>query len=242
VREELANYAIEIARVPDTPLVEKAWVARQALRLMEKSVLEDPRDARHYMYGATLTNGVFDVIKQSDSAESVRAAERALDWLQKAESLGPNRPRLYLERAQLLLSLGRMAEAVAAHRKALSLDPHSRAIQIELVATHILAGQYADAENEWQKLRSHPGGPGAADYDRVANLYASKKQLALLIALYKEQLQQSPNNHVVMARLATAYREMGDMNAARQAALEAARISPEAAAQLEEFLKTLGGK
>jgi tetratricopeptide (TPR) repeat protein len=242
VREELANYVIEMVRVPDIALPDKARAARQAWSFMEKSVLEDPHDARHNMYGATLTNAVFDVLKQSDSAEALRISERALTWLQKAESLGPNRPRLYLERTQLLLNLGRMDEAITAHKKALSLDPHSKPIHVELVATYIIAGRYADAENEWKKIRSHPGGPSAGDYERLADLYASKKQLAPLVALYKEQLQQSPNDPVVMARLATAYREMGDINAARQTALEAAKISPEVAAQVEEFLKTLGGK
>jgi tetratricopeptide (TPR) repeat protein len=242
VREELANYVIEIVRVPDIALPEKARAARQAWHFMEKSVLEDPYDARHFMYGATLTNAVFEVIKQSDSAEAFRISERALTWLQKAERLRPNRPRLYLERTQLLLNLGRMEEAIAANRKALSLDPQNKPIHVELVATYILAGRNGDAENEWKKIKSYPGGPSAKDYERVADLYAAKKQLAPLIALYKEQLQQLPKNPVVMARLATAYREMGDMNAARQTALEAAKISPEVAAQVEEFLKTLGGK
>jgi tetratricopeptide (TPR) repeat protein len=242
VREELANYAMEIARVPDIPLAEKARVARQALSFMGKSVLEDPHDARHYMYGTTLTNAVYEVIRQSDSEEAIRISERALTWLQKAEILGPNRQRLYLERTQLLLNLGRMDEAITANRKALSLDPHSKRIRVELAATCILAERYTDAENEWQKIRAHPGGPDAGDYERLADLYALKKQLARLIALYREQLQQSPNNPVVMARLATAYRESGDISSARQMALEAAKISPEAAAQVEEFLKTLEGK
>ena len=142
----------------------------------------------------------------------------------------------------MLLNLGRMDEAITAHKKALSLDPHSKPIHVELVATYIIAGRYADAENEWKKIKSHPGGPSAGDYERLADLYASQKQLAPLIALYKEQLQQSPNDPVVMARLATAYREMGDISAARQTALEAAKISPEVAVQVEEFLKTLGGR
>jgi tetratricopeptide (TPR) repeat protein len=242
VREELANYVIEIVRVPGITLPEKARAARQALSFIGKSVLEDPGDARHYMYGATLTNAIFNVLKQSDSAEALRSSERALTWLQKAESLGPNRPRLYMERARLLLHLGRTDEAISAHKKALSLDPHSKPIHVELVATYIIAGRYADAESEWKKIRSYPGGVSAGDYERLANLYASKKQLTPLIALYKEQLQQLPNDPVVMARLATAYRETGDMDAARQTALEAAKISPEAAAQVEEFLKTLSKK
>jgi tetratricopeptide (TPR) repeat protein len=241
VREELANYVIELVQVPDATLPDKARAARQAWSFMEKSVLEDPYDARHYMYGATLANAVFNVLKQSDSAEALRISERALTWLQKAESLGPNRPRLYLERAQLLLNLGRTEEAIIAHRKALSLDPDNERIHVELVATYIIAGRDADAENEWKKIRSHPRGPSAGDYERLADLYASQKKLAPLIALYREQLQRSPNDPVVMARLATAYREMGDMNAARQIALEAAKISPEVAAQVEEFLKTLSG-
>jgi Flp pilus assembly protein TadD len=58
-------------------------------------------------------------------------------------------------------------------------------------------------------------------------------------ALCKEQLQKSPGNPLLLAHLAGAYRELGDTNAARQTALKAAELSPQLAAQLPDFLKTL---
>jgi tetratricopeptide (TPR) repeat protein len=239
VREEFANYAIALAKSGNVPLSEKAETAQKAVRLLQKSILEDPGDARHYMYASTLTNGVVETVKLLDASLAKSLAERNLHWLDKAESLGPNRPRISLERAQSFLALGRGDEAVAAIRKAIALDPLNKDYRMDLIAACISSGRYEEAEKERLEMKRSSLHMYEPDYERLAGLYVGKKQFAPVIALYRELLQEMPNDASVLARLATAYREAGDLDSARKTAEKAAAVSPQAAAQLQEFLKTL---
>jgi O-antigen ligase/tetratricopeptide (TPR) repeat protein len=239
VREEFANCASELASAAGVSLQVKTQVARKALTLLEKSTVEDPSDCRHYMYAASLTNSVLETIKQSDPPAAISLAKKNLELLRRAENLGPNRPRIFVEYAQSLLFLGRTDEAIPELQKAIALDPGNTRMRVDLAAICVSAGRYTEAENEWRKIDRSVLQP--ADYERLIGLYASKKQLAPVIALYKDQLRATPVSPAILVRMAVIYREMGNMDAARETALNAAKISPQAAAQLQDFLKTLEG-
>jgi tetratricopeptide (TPR) repeat protein len=242
VRQKLADYVCVTASAGYIPLDQRSRAAKQAAALLERSISEDPADVRHTMYLSTLVKSTFAVMKQTDPGLAVSLAEKSLSFLQKAETLSPNRPRLFLDRAQLLLLLGRNNEAIPALQKAIALDPSNRELRVELVAAHIAAGRNRDAEIEWRGVKAWGVPPTEAEYRKVAVLYAAKKQIVPLIALYKEQLQTYPDNAIILTSLATAYREVGDMESARQTALKAAALSPQIAATLDAFLKTLQKK
>jgi O-antigen ligase len=239
VREEFGNCASELVPAAGVSLQVKTQVAKKALALLEKSTVEDPSDCRHYMYAASLINSVLEIIKQSDPPAAISLAKRDLELLRRAESLGPNRPRIFVEYAQSLIFLGRTDEAIPELQKAIALDPGNARMRVDLAAICVSAERYPEAENEWRKIDRSVLQP--ADYERLIGLYASKKQLAPVIALYKDQLRAKPDSPAILGRMAVIYREMGDMDAARETALNAAKISPQAAAQLQEFLKTLEG-
>jgi tetratricopeptide (TPR) repeat protein len=242
VREEFADYASALALADYIPLNEKTRAARKAAAFLEKSIYEDPRDVRHRMYLATLINSTFPVLKQSDPNLAVSLAEKSLYFLKKAEVLSPNRSRLFLERAQLHLSLGRIVEAIPDLQRAVLLEPKTMQPRLVLVRAYISDGRYRDAEIEWQRIKALDPPPTAVDCQAVIVLYESRKQFASVAALCKELLQKSPDDPFLLAHLAGAYRELGDMNAARQTALKAAALSPQLAAQLQDFLRTLEKK
>jgi tetratricopeptide (TPR) repeat protein/O-antigen ligase len=238
VREEFANYASEVARASYIPVQDRARAAKKAIAFLEESIQEDPCDARHYMYLASMANAAFPVLSRSEPQLAHSIAERTVVALQKAETFGPNRPRLLLERAQALTNLGRIEEAIQSLRRAIAIDSASSAARYDLVVLCISAGRYAEAQKEWQAAKT-VGPPTTSDYDRVITVYVSKKRFEPVVELYKEQLQASPDNPGILAHLATVYRELGDMESARRNALKAAALSPPLAAQLQEFLKTL---
>jgi tetratricopeptide (TPR) repeat protein len=242
VREEFANYACALAEANHIPIEQRARVAKKAADFLEKSILEDPSGAIHYMYMATLVNSTFAVLKQTDPGLAVSLAEKSLAWLQKAESLGPNRPQLYMERAQLLRSLGRNDDVIPVLQKVVAFDPPAKWSRVHLVAAYISAGRYRDAEIEWNKIKTYNRIPSQSDYDRVIGLYASKKQFAPVVVLYKEQLQTSPDNPVLLLNLANAYKELGDLDSARQTVRRAATLSPQIAEKLPDLLKSLEAK
>ncbi len=240
VREEFANYATELARVTQVPVGERAQVAKRAMALLEESISEDPSDARHRMYAASLVNGTFTVIQQSDPGLARLLAEKSLSFLREAETLSPNRPRLFLERAYLLMALGRFEEAVPVLQQAIALDPKDRASRISLIEAYVAAGRLKDAEEEWKTIKAlHRHPPERAQYDKLIEIYVSRKQIAPVVALYQEQLQASPNNVLLMSRLAAAYRELGNIDLARETALKTAALEPQIEPQVQEFLKSL---
>jgi tetratricopeptide (TPR) repeat protein len=239
VREALANYASELVLTQEVPLQERVRVSRAALEALDRSILEDPNDSRPYMYAASLSNRTIDVIAESDRVAADAVADQALQYLQKAERLGPNRPRLFVERAQLFMHLGRTNDSIASLKKARDLDPANRRIGVDLAAILVMAGRYKEAENEWQRVRSLHGHMRPEDYERMIGLYANKKRMGAVVALRREQLEESPNDPVILSRLAVAYRDSGDLAAARQTALKAANLSPQVNDQLDAFLKTL---
>jgi O-antigen ligase/tetratricopeptide (TPR) repeat protein len=239
VREEFANYASALARASYIPHGERFRVDKMAVAMLEKSIPEDPLDARHYMYLASLVNRTFETLKESDSRLALSLAEKNLALLQKAETLGPKGPQVFLERAQSLVFIGRTDDAISALQKAIAVAPIAEPPHVDLAALYISAGRYADAQREWQTIKDLSLPVTAADYDRLIGLFVSKKKFMPAVDLYKEQLRSSPNNPLLLARLAAVYRELGDLDSARQTAHKAAALSPQIADQLEDFLKSL---
>jgi tetratricopeptide (TPR) repeat protein len=206
VREELAKYASELAHAPAVSVTEKTMAVKRALDLLQKSIAEVPSDTRHDIFFATFVNNTFGVLNQSDPKLAHSLAEKNLTLLQKAESLGPSRPRVFLERSQTLLYLQRTDEAIPALQRAIALDPEAVPRRVDLVALFISAGRYSDAQREWQNIRSLSLPLAASDYDRIIGLYLSKKQFQPVIALYGEQLHESPDNQSILTRLAEIQR------------------------------------
>jgi tetratricopeptide (TPR) repeat protein len=241
VREESANYTSELIRVSEVPQVEKTAAAKRAISLLQESIRQEPLNARRYMYLASLVNRCYGVLLQSDPAWARSLVEKNLDLLQKAESLSPTRPQIFLERAQTLSYLGRVEEQVVALERGVALSPPIKELHLDLMAAYIIAGRYDEATKEWQLVKSLPGlvPLTQADYERIIGVYYSKKQFEPMVRLYKEVLKIVPDQPQLLARLATTYRDMGEIELARQTALKAASLSAQIGAALQDFLSSL---
>jgi tetratricopeptide (TPR) repeat protein len=239
VREELANYAVRLAGSSDVPLEDRVRVIRKAIAFLEESILQEPFDARHYMYRASVVNRTADLLLKADPPTAKTILEKSVTLLQTAERLSPTRPQVYLEEAQTLEMLGRKDESIAALKKAVDLNPTVKGPHVDLIAVSISAGRLNEAAAEYQKLKGLSFELTAEEYNRLIRLYSEQKQIAQIASLYREQLDRTPNDPKLLAHLATAYREMGDLDHAREAAMKAAAQSPELAASLKEFLDSL---
>ena len=240
VREAFANYAAELAKEPSVPPEVKARVVERALEMLEQSALQDPDSARRSMYPASLLNRTFAVLQQADPAQAHSWAEKNLQRLRRAELLAPTRSQVFAEEAQTLAYLGRFEEAAAAMKKTISLNPEVQSNYVDLATIYASAGRCDEAATQWQKMKDLSLKPGVADYDRLIGCYTSRRQYAEVIKLYRERLALAPGDAVAMSHLAVIYRDMGDLESARRTALEAAALSPEVAAGLQDFLKTVG--
>lgn len=239
VREEFCNYASELALATHVPLEEKVRAVRIGVGFLEESIRQDPRSTRHYMYFASLVNRGYQALQQRDPEMARSLVEKSLGLLQTAENLSPTRPQVYFEKGQGLASLGRFADGAAAFEKGVGLNPAQKEPRVDLVNLYILAGRYADAAKEWQEIKALSLPLTRADYDLVLRSYNSKKQFAPMADLYRELLEQNPNDPELLVHLAATYRELGKLDLARDAATKAAVLSPKYLAGLQTFLDSL---
>jgi O-antigen ligase/tetratricopeptide (TPR) repeat protein len=253
VREELSNYTSELALISQVPLEDKTRAMTKSISLLQESIQQEPLNARHYMYLVSLINRCFDVLQRSDPSLANSLLEKNMELLQRAERLSPTRPQLYFEMAQTLGRLGRTEDRVAALEKGLALNPPNlpagqyfdafvKNPNLELFAAYFAAGKYEAAAAQLKKTQSISKHLTRADYDRVISLYYSKRQFEPIVRLYKEQLVDNPNDTILLARLAATYRDMGEVELARQTAMKAASLSPQLEAGLKTFLESLDKK
>ena len=239
VREIFADYAYQLSMAADVSPDDKIRVAKMAIASLEKSLLEEPLTVRHCMYFSMVVRRIFEVLKQSDPKLATSLTERSITQLANAEILSPTRWRIPFERAQALGTIGRMDEAISAMKKAIRLNPTVAMPRIELISMYIVSERYKDAEEEWRKVADLALPVKPTEYERIIELFAAKKQFAQVVSVRKHQIQLNPDDGELWAKLAVAYRELGDLDSATQAAVKAANLSPEIDQELNDFLKSL---
>jgi tetratricopeptide (TPR) repeat protein len=119
------------------------------------------------------------------------------------------------------------------------MSPAIKEPHVDLVNLYIASGRYEDAAKEWQNIKARRFQLTREDYDRVISSYNAKKKFAPVVELYRELLAVTPEDAEILARLAFAYRDLGEMNLARQTAMKAAALSPKIASELQSLLNSL---
>jgi|GEM_PF-4343916 len=241
-RQEFGNYASELLQESSLPPAAKVELVREAVEMLDRSIGEDPRNARHYLYRATLVNRALPLLVQHDPALARTLAEQNVALMEGAEALSPTRAQVYFEKGASLRALGRADECVAAFERSLNLNPQLREPNLELLGAYIEAGSLEEAAAQWRKIKEAGFRLERSDYDRIITLYDGKRQYAAMAELYKEQLAQNPDDVTLLPRLAAVYRSLGETELARRTAMRAAELSPQIAAELDKFLKSLEEK
>jgi O-antigen ligase len=241
-RQEFGNYVSELLQESSLPPAAKVELVREAVAMLDRSIGEDPRNARHYLYRATLVNRALALLMRHDPALARRLAEQNVALMESAEALSPTRTQVYFEKGVSLRALGRADGSVAAFERSVNLNPQLREPNLELLGAYIEAGRLEEAAAQWRKIKEAGFRLERSDYDRIITLYDGKRQYAAMAELYKEQLAQNPDDVTLLPRLAAVYRSLGEIELARRTAMRAAELSPQIAAELDKFLKSLEEK
>jgi O-antigen ligase/Flp pilus assembly protein TadD len=239
LHELAANYAFEVAQTPYIPAGQKVRAVRMGVDFLEESIRNQPANARNYLYQASLVNGTSDLVAKTDPGLAKSLAENVLVRLEQAETLSPTRPQVHFEKSKALLFLGRNDERIQEFAKGVALCPAIKEPHLDLVTLYIAAGRDEAAAAEWKNIKARGFPLTAADYDRVLAAYGAGKKFAPMVELYKEQLTRTQGDADILAHLASIYREMGEIELARQTAMQAASLSPKIAGELQSFLDTL---
>ena len=194
----------------------------QARGLFEKAIELDPDYAEPYAFlGRTYLT---ELINQWNNEPD--RIEKTFAYGQKAVALDPSQPTAHETLAYALLARHEHDAAIAAARKAISFDPNFADAYITLGEILNFAGNPCEAiPLIEQAMRLNP--KFTPNY-----LWALGHAHSLLgdyeraISIYKRVLTRNPDHFVSYLSLAVCYVRIGDLNAAREAAQEMLRISP----------------
>jgi tetratricopeptide (TPR) repeat protein len=167
--------------------------------------------------------------------------EAALASFQQAQGAAPKSPRGMLERALLLDSLGRRAEAKDAYNKVLGNDPEN------ILALNNLAFLLADTNTDLDQAlsyaeRAKKKAPKSPDIsDTLGFVYYQKNLNREALEEFKTAVEYNPGNSSIHLHLAMALLKSGDKAGARAEADKALqRASPDEQGKIKSFMSGIG--
>jgi len=203
-----------------------------AVEEMEKNFQMAPFNARHYAFAMSLYNAVA-ILNHDYYDKVIELGEHAL-------SLSPTRPQLYYAMGQARISQKRYEEGLEYFRKAVELNPAVIESHWNLAAAYIIAGQDKLAEQEFrQMIELGFKYYSMANLQRLVRPYLIREDFYKLALVYQEMIKLEPNNPDFYAKLAASYKEIGQIDRAKQAVQKAVELDPDFADEAALFLEML---
>ncbi len=233
-RNRFAQYVLETTNAKTlTPEYEKAIL--EALDAVQKNIDENKPDYLPYLYASRL------YITLGKTSPNSEYNDRALEISQQALELSPTFVRTYYEIGQAYLNKGDKEKAIEAFKKALALNPevgisawYWGIVEIDrgnideglrIIEDIIFTGKYQPTES---------------DYNRLINIYLSRKEYRKLEVIYQGLLKSKPNSAQYHASYAVVLAQLGKIDSAVAAAKKAAELDKSFEAEARAFVQALG--
>jgi O-antigen ligase/cytochrome c-type biogenesis protein CcmH/NrfG len=203
----------------------------RSISLLQNQLEKSPRNAiLQYQLAIAIST------KQSFNGQAVD--DTAMQAIEKARSLSPNRPEILSFQAQIYAFQGNIEEAISLlEQGALISFPTNPDLRWRLAEAYADQKRYAsavEASNAAFELGYIPKSPN--DLDWLISYYVTQKNGQKVIDLFTILIQNYPRNATLRARLAQAYLETGQYNLARSTALSVIDIDPSTKAEVDAFI------
>jgi len=204
-----------------------------AIEEMNKNLEAAPLNARHFAFAMTLYNAA--------AGFNPDYYNKVVELGYQALKLSPDRPQIYYSMGQARISQGRFEEGIEYFKKAVELSPTVVESHWNLAAAYIIVGKDELAEEEFAIMEEL-----GFDYYSMNNLlrmtkpYLIRRDFNKLASVYEELVKLDPNNPDFYAKLAASYKEIGQIEKAKQAVQKAVELDPSFADEAAAFLKLLG--
>lgn len=221
IREQLARFAIATGSLTQNPdFADK--VLRRAIGEAQKGVLENPLDARAYLFLGTIYS-------------RVGLADEALKVFNKAIELSPRKQHIYFELADVYIKKSDYPKAVEVLERAYNLDPEFNGAGMNLAAVYILNNQQEKADALLIKFQ---GTVNAAD-NVLAQIYSIKKDYRRLIGVWEAFVKLDPNNDGYWKNLSNAYLLLPDRQSAIESLERAIKAIPSFKSEGENLIQEI---
>jgi len=240
IRQNMVGVAINALGSRQFDKREIARYFDYTIEQIKKNIKAFPEDVKNYLYLMTLYNASYSLDKNR--------LNLVLELGEKALTLSPTRPQIYFEMGQACINLGKPEKGLGYLKKGVALADHVAEAHWNLALAYLFVGDENSAQKEFEIAEKKSN--RADILLRLAKLYAKKKDYQKLVEIY-EELVYSPEITQKLrqptaedfARLAAAYRQIGEYKKAAKAALRAYQMEPEKYEdEINLFLKLLKEK
>lgn len=221
-REQLNGYANNLISVRDIPEENKKEIVEKAAEEMQKQSNSNPQDIRYLMMLSAAYNNAGLVAP-------------ALDTINKAIFLSPNKQQLYFVKADIELKTGQEEKAMHTIKIAYDLDQTYADAGRNLAILYIANGQIKEGE---EVLINHYSTPVIAD-GRLAAAYYAVDRYDRVRDIWLKFIGQEPNNVQYRFNLAATYLKMNQKENAIKELQKASEINPQIAEQAEYYINEI---
>lgn len=186
IREQLLSCSANILQSQQVPQDKKVEFFNLTKSEIERQIKDTPNDARIYI----IAGGFYD---------SIREYALATPYLEKANTLSPNKQSIIFELASNYISTNRAKEAADILEKAYNSSTDHPDAKANYIAALVASGDEAKAKKLFgddKKIFSD---------SRIVNAYMSSKQYGKAIAIYKDLLKDNPESQELYSSLVYAY-------------------------------------
>ena len=241
IRHELARVVFRVFSYTSTP--EKFGVEREDLYFARnevyKNIETDPLDPIPYLYAARVNEFISRVEQKEDVNKAKEMLDEAERLLNKAKELNSKNPYTYFELGQLQIFKGNLEEAIKYFDEGIKIRPEVKLGYWYKGVTLIDLGRIEEGEAMIKEAEKRGYKKNLSDINRLIERYIDLKDYPKLIELYKEAIKLQPNNAQFYARLATAYKENGEIEKAIETAKKVGELDPKLKAEAEAWINML---
>ncbi|HPA25389.1 MAG TPA: O-antigen ligase family protein [bacterium] len=202
-----------------------------SIKEIKKNIEEHPNDVQNHLYLMALNNQYGSSNKQ--------AYGEVLIWGEKALRLSPTRPQIYFEMGQASINLGNFTDGITYFKKALALNEEAQESHWNLFAAYSLIkkNELADAEIKWLENNGFDF-TSSQNLNRLYTIYMLSDRKEKMVETLEKLIDLEPNADNY-AKIAAAYKEVGQFDKARAAVNKAVELNPELQAEAVKFLQLL---
>jgi O-antigen ligase/tetratricopeptide (TPR) repeat protein len=222
-REQLSAYANQLVSSNSVSPDKKLEVLNKAIEEMEKQKkLTQNKDIRYLIMLSSLYNNKGD-------------HDKALETVNRAIELSPNKQDIYFLKADIFLSKGDLGGAIKIMEKNYSLDPSYPAVSKSLAALYISSGKVEKGEG---LLKKHFGKILMAD-KQLLNAYAKAEDYEKVRDIWLLFLKKEPNNIQYHFGLSATYLKLGKREKAIAELEKVAELDPKFKNQSQQIIEKI---
>ena len=238
---------------PQLPGQEKE-LSEKAVSLLADALRVRPPVATSWITFGGYTNNLLEAAQEdSDQTPPVHGlaglAQEALEAFQRAKSLNPTHPGIFIGQSRTHELSGDNERALEDLHQCLLLNPEEQRCWLRQAQLYIVQEEPQKAVSSTHQAARATLEDSASEEQDFRNLVSIYAQLLgqlndeaiheHLFQIYQKLLEFDPANLQYRGSLAASYRELGEYEKARETALQILQIHPDAQEQVEEFLKSL---